>query len=280
MQVIVRRSLSILFLSLAACWPARNYPDPASPRVAGVGPNGIRAARGDTLRIVSFNIEYARRTRGAAHVLTTAAPLRDADIILLQEMTGRATRYLANELGMQYVYYPAIYNRILRQDVGNAILSRWPMSADSKLILPARSRYARTQRIATAATVEVGPVSLRVYSTHLGTPADVGWEGRVAQLGRIFEDAAAYPDVVIGGDMNSGEIGRVARDSGYVWPTDTVPRSSAFGRLDHFFLRGAIAAKLVGAGTQRVARSVSDHHPIWMRLLIADLRRQPNKGSN
>lgn len=221
---------------------------------------------GDTLRIVSFNIEYAREYRRAAKVLSTAKPLRDADIILLQEMTAPATKFLADSLHMRFVYYPAIYNRIMRRDIGNAILSRWPITADSKLILPAKSRYAKTQRIATAATIRFNDRTIRVYSTHFGTPADLGWKGRVAQLQRILDDASSYQSVVIGGDMNSKDIGRVARDSQYVWPTDTIPSSNAFGRFDHFFVRRLITAR---TGTYRVPRTVSDHSPIWIQLITS-----------
>lgn len=189
--------------------------------------------------------------------------LRDADVIILQEMTAPATKFLADSLHMRFVYYPAIYNRIVRRDIGNAILSRWPIAEDAKLILPSRSRYAKTQRIATAATIRIRDKSVRVYSTHLGTPADLGWKGRVAQLQRILDDAAAYKTVVIGGDMNSKDIGRIAREAGYVWPTDTIPKSNAFGRFDHFFMRGLV---VTSAGTHRVPRSISDHSPIWIRL--------------
>jgi endonuclease/exonuclease/phosphatase family metal-dependent hydrolase len=72
---------------------------------------------------------------------------------------------------------------------------------------------------------------------------------------------------VIGGDMNNSEVGRIARESGYAWPTDTIPRSNAFGRFDHFFVRGFGTA---AAGTHRVQRSISDHSPIWIRLSRTD----------
>jgi endonuclease/exonuclease/phosphatase family metal-dependent hydrolase len=266
-----RRSASAHVLLLAcclACRPAVNYTDRTSPRYgdsAGVISNRFEH---DTLRIVSFNIEYARETRRAARLLSTVATLRDADIVLLQEMTAPATKFIADSLHMHYVYYPAIYNRIMRRDIGNAILSRWPIADDSKLILPSRSRYAKTQRIATAATIRFKDRSIRVYSTHFGTPADLGWKGRVAQLQGILEDAAKYPLVIIGGDMNSKDIGRVARNAGYRWPTDTIPKSNAFGRLDHFFVRGLIMPSAVGVGTHRVPRSISDHSPIWIRLRL------------
>ena len=257
---------SFLLLFCLACRPGINYADPASPRYADSAKVIKRPAARDTLRIVSFNIEYARETRRAAKLLSTVAALRDADIVLLQEMTAPATRFLADSLHMRYVYYPAIYNRLKQRDIGNAILSRWPIADDSKLILPSRSRYAKTQRIATAATIRFRNQNIRVYSTHLGTPADLGWKGRVAQLRGILDDATSYPLVIIGGDMNSKDIGRIARESGYTWPTDTIPKSNDFGRLDHFFVRGLAMPTTAGVGTHRVPRSVSDHSPIWIRL--------------
>ena len=250
-----------------ACRPAVNYPDPVSPRYAGSPSPMQMPAVADTLRVISFNIEYARNMRQAEVLLRTACTLHDPDIILLQEMTASATRSLAEALGMQYVYYPAIYNRIMRRDVGNAILSRFPITSDAKLILPSRSRYAKTQRIATVATVTVNGRPIRVYSTHLGTPADVSWDGRVTQLKHILDDALAYSSVIIGGDMNSNDIGRVAREAGYLWPTDTIPKSNAFGRLDHFFVRGLRMPGPHSVGTQRVSRAVSDHNPVWIRLI-------------
>jgi endonuclease/exonuclease/phosphatase family metal-dependent hydrolase len=258
----------LLLVVVAGCRTGRNYPDPGAPRYAGSATTVATPAGGDTLRIVSFNLEYARETKRAIGILKSAAPLRDADIILIQEMTGPATKMFADSLEMHYVYYPAIYNRVVRHDVGNAILSRWPIVGDEKLILPSRSRYAKTQRIATAATIDVAGRHLRVYSTHFGTPLDLGHDGRVAQLRFILDDAARFPQVIIGGDMNSADIGAVARVAGYLWPTDTIRKSNEFGRLDHFFLRGVWMFDSAGTGTHTVSAWISDHSPIWIRVRL------------
>jgi endonuclease/exonuclease/phosphatase family metal-dependent hydrolase len=262
------RRAALLLVLLAACRTGRNYPDPRVPRYVGSAASVAPRGTGDTLRVVSFNIEYAAETRLAIRVLESAPALRDADILLLQEMTAPATKMVADSLGMHYVYYPTIYNRIVRRDIGNAVLSRWPIVEDAKLILPGRSRYAKTQRIATAVSIRVGARLVRVYSTHFGTAADLGRAGRAEQLGAIIADAATHPHVVIGGDMNSSDIGLVARDAGYLWPTDTIPRASAAGRLDHFFLRGLALVDSAGAGTVRVSTVVSDHSPIWIRVRL------------
>lgn len=262
------RRVALLMVLLAGCRTGRNYPDPAGPRYSGEAPTIQAPARGDTLKVVSFNIEYSRETKRSIRILKSTAELRDADVILLQEMTAPTTKMVADSLGMHYVYYPAIYNRVVRHDFGNAILSRWPIVEDAKLILPSRSRYAKTQRIATAATIQVGSKRLRVYSTHFGTPADLGWEGRVAQLRYILDDAKPFEHVLVGGDMNSKDIGRVARESGYLWPTDTIRKSNLYGRLDHFFLRGLALAGATATGTHYVPPAISDHSPIWIRLTL------------
>jgi endonuclease/exonuclease/phosphatase family metal-dependent hydrolase len=221
--------------------------------------------------VVSFNIAFARNVDAAAALLATHPELRGADVVLLQEMTGDATRRIAEALGHWWVYYPAIHHRRARRDFGNAVLTRWPIIDDAKLVLPHRSRYGGTQRIATAATVQVGDVAVRVYSTHLGTLADVGGAGRRAQLRAILADAAPHARVVVGGDMNDGTVGRVARDAGYAWPTAVGPRTTRLGRWDHVFFRGFAGGDAVAAaGTiVREARGISDHVPVWA---VAPLR--------
>jgi endonuclease/exonuclease/phosphatase family metal-dependent hydrolase len=260
------RTISVtLFLLLASCRTGLNYPGENEPRYGGAPAVARVANVTDTIRIVSFNIEFAKEMPRSIRILRNTPELRDADVVLLQEMHERSAKMAADSLGMHYVYYPAIYNRLARQDFGNAVLSRWPIVEDAKLILPSRSRYAGTQRIAAAATIRVGQRTLRVYSTHFGTPADLGWEGRVAQMRAILDDARDYPLVVIGGDMNSDEIGRVAPESGYEWPTDTIPKGNTFGRLDHIFVKGFRA---IGAGTTPIPPGVSDHRPIWVRAVL------------
>ena len=256
-------SLLPLLTLLVGCRLGVNYPHPSEPRYGGVSAD--QHAAHDTLRIVSFNIEFSKEMRRSINILMTHPELRHADILLLQEMTAPATRMVADSLDMHHVYYPAIYNRLARQDFGNAVLSKWPIVEDAKLILPAHSRYAKTQRIATATTIQVGQRQVRVYSTHLGTPADLGWEGRVAQISAILQNASVFPLAIIGGDMNSEEIGRLVRERGYEWPTDTIPKGNTFGRLDHIFLKGLSTVDSAGAGTVPIPPGVSDHRPIWVR---------------
>ena len=127
--------LNVLVAGILGCSTGRNYADPAGPRYAG-GTAVAPGAETTTLHVVSFNIEYALQMDSAIAVLAGDPALRNADVILLQEMNEKATRQVADTLGMWYVYYPSVYRYKISRDLGNAILSRWPVVQDGKILLP------------------------------------------------------------------------------------------------------------------------------------------------
>jgi endonuclease/exonuclease/phosphatase family metal-dependent hydrolase len=259
------RLFGALFLFvLAACRTGRNYTDETGPRYAG-GPPEPAAAPLDTarLKVVSFNVEFSLRVDSAIALLAGDSALGGATVILLQEMNEKTTRQVAEALGLWYVYYPAIYHFRTKQLLGNAVLSRWPIVEDEKIVLPHVSRFVRTQRTATAATIQVGSQPVRVYSTHLGTPTDIGPGARRDQLRAILENAAPYPRVIVGGDMNDANVGRVARDMGYAWPTERGPPTSQLGRIDHILLKGLLVPDSASSGAVLDVRGISDHLPVW-----------------
>jgi len=255
----------LALILLAGCRTGRDYLNPEGPRFTGVprvAPSNAHADV-DTLRLVSFNIEFALRVDSAIAVIQAASALRNADVIMLQEMDEQSTQRVADALGLWYVYYPAIFHLKTRRNFGNAVLSRWPIVEDKKILLPHASRFARTHRSATAATIRIGAFLVRVYSTHLGTLADIGGRARRDQLSVLLADAAHYPRVVIGGDMNDASVGRVARERGYAWPTEQGPRTTSLGRWDHIFIRGLESPDSAAAGTVLDVRGTSDHRPVW-----------------
>jgi endonuclease/exonuclease/phosphatase family metal-dependent hydrolase len=265
----VRPAGALLLLLLAGCRTGRNYPSPEGPRYAG-SPADAPGVPADTTRIkvVSFNIEFSMQVDSAIVLLANDSALRDASVILLQEMNENATRRVAEALGFWYVYYPAIYHFRTKQLFGNAVLSRWPIVEDRKIILPHVARFAGTQRTATAATIRVGSQRVRVYSTHLGTPGGNTGGARRKQLRAILADAARYQRVIIGGDMNDANVGRVARDLGYAWPTERAPPTSRLGRIDHIFLKGFRIPDTAAAGAVLDVRHISDHLPVWTVAIL------------
>jgi endonuclease/exonuclease/phosphatase family metal-dependent hydrolase len=270
MRQLSRIARPLAALGLIACRGGANYESPLGPRYASAAPSCARARSDAELLVVTYNVEFARRIDEAIRVLRDTPELADADVVLLQEMTAEATSRIAGALGMGWVYYPAIYHRRAKQDFGNAVLSRWPIEDDGKLVLPHRSRYAGTQRAATVATVRIGTIPVRVYSTHLGTIADVSGTRRRQQLDHVFRDAIGVPNVIVGGDMNTSNLEPVVRDHGFQWPTRSTPKTTRFGRLDHILVRGEALNHPARAGIVAGGRSASDHSAVWASLPLSE----------
>jgi len=202
----------------------------------------------------------------ALEVIRGNGELQDADILLLQEMDAAGAERTAAALGMGWVYYPATLRH--GRGFGNAILSRWPIEADKKLLLPHHSIFGGTRRIATVATVQVEDTDVRVYSVHLATPTNQTWSDRVDQMEAVLEDASPYAYVVIGGDLNSGSIAEHGLWDGFTWLTQAGPRTTWFARVDHILTKGFVPPASEVSGTISDNHGASDHLPVWARVEI------------
>jgi endonuclease/exonuclease/phosphatase family metal-dependent hydrolase len=246
----------------ASCAPALNYWEPDRPRYAG-----RHAAPDDdpAFRVVTFNVKFAREVDRAARLLREHPELRGADLVALQEMDAEGTERIARALAMDYVYYPAIRHPGTDRDFGNAILSRWPLTDDRKLVLPHHSRFRDMQRIAVSATASTpfGPV--RVYSVHLETPGGIAGVNRQRQAAAVIRDAAPYPRVIVAGDMNSRAVGEVFAWYGFRWVTRDLGSTISVFAWDHVFVRGLSVAGQ-SAGIVRDNLGASDHLPVWAVL--------------
>ena len=280
MQRCMNRYTAMMMIAAAAgpaglgCRPVLNYPSSLGPRYAGVP-----TARPDSktpnrvLRVVTYNVRFGRHVDRAINVLTTRAPLPAADIILLQEMDAEGTQRIAEAMRMSWVYYPAVVHpKAAREDFGNAVLSRWPIIADQKLMLPHIAGMRASQRIATAATILVDSIEVRVYSAHLGTPTDISPSKRRDQANTILANAAGYSLVIVAGDMNSHGIGKEFVADGYQWPTEHNGFTTAVFNWDHIFFKGFSEPVLRGgkvAGIVRDTLGTSDHDPVWAVAQLA-----------
>ena len=260
-----------LMLVVSGCATGRNYSALNGPEYGGNAfqPSGCDPLQ-EELRVVTFNVEFGIDAAGAADLLASHPDLRCATIVLLQEMDEEGTRWIADRLGMAWAYFPAVFHFRHDRDFGNAVLSRRPIVAKDKLVLPHVSVPTRTQRTATAVTLRFAEDSVRVYSTHLGSVAEIGPGAREEQLETILEDAGPFEHVIVGGDLNSGSVGEVARRAGYDWLTDEgTPTVSRF-RWDHLLVRGLSTFESHGTGTVSDAGDVSDHRPVWIRVRPPD----------
>jgi endonuclease/exonuclease/phosphatase family metal-dependent hydrolase len=236
--------------------------NPGGPRFAA-----CYSAVPDTndIRVVTFNIKYAKEIEKSIGLLREEPNLQGADIVLLQEMDSSGTHRIASALRMCYVYYPARFRSDDKRDFGNAILSRWPLSDDRKLVLPHHSRFRDMQRIAVSATASTpfGPV--RVYSVHLETPGGIAGVNRQRQAAAVIRDAAPYPRVIVAGDMNSRAVGEVFAWYGFRWVTRDLGSTISVFAWDHVFVRGLSVAGQ-SAGIVRDNQGASDHLPVWAVL--------------
>lgn len=270
------QSLTLLWLVVASgCRAAVNYPSPTGPRYAG-DPGGHQrtapSALIGALRLVTFNVHFGRQIGRAIELLRVAGSAEGADIVALQEVDARQAKRVAGALGMFFVYYPAVVHPLTGRDFGTAVLSRWPIVEDWKVILPHTGRFLRTQRAATAATILVGNDSLRVYSVHLATMTEAGPTSRREQARAVVADAARFSRVVVAGDVNGVAVGEEFRACGFLWPTrDNEPTFHVF-TWDHIFLKGVVAKDSASTGVVDQENGASDHRPVWavVRLPLPD----------
>ena len=250
------------------CATADNYMGGNEPRYSGrharAQPRPVPAA----LRVVTFNIEYAKRMPPAIQALREHPALRDADLLLLQEMDAAGVEAVAAALGLNYAYFPASRHPGTGRDVGNAVLSPWPIEEDWKLLLPHASRILHQGRAAVGARVRIGGRAVRVYSVHFGSPFGISGEHRRAQAEVVLAHARQSADpVIIAGDLNNKGLGHAFVAAGFQWPTKNVGGTRGSFSFDHVFARGLGPGK-AQAG---VARDVdaSDHRPVWALLAFA-----------
>ena len=138
-----------------ACALAENYDDPNGPRYEAsfAPPPSPADAELEELSVCSFNIEFSERIGEAIGDLRGDEHLGSCTVVLLQEMDWPGARRIAEALSLDVVYYPGSVHH--GKDFGNAVLSRWPIQDDAKLILPHRNPTNGRIRIAVSATLEV-----------------------------------------------------------------------------------------------------------------------------
>jgi endonuclease/exonuclease/phosphatase family metal-dependent hydrolase len=187
-------------------------------------------------------------------------------------MNEAATDRIARALGLDYVYYPATLHPKAKGNFGNAVLSRWPIRDDRKILLPHRGRWRRSLRIAVGATVEPpGREPVRVYSVHLETPFGISGRARREQVAAILADARAHPRAIVAGDFNSREIMEsIDGVDGFRWLTPHIGPTIAGYSWDHVAAKGLALRDCASAGAVTGAGDVSDHRPVWAELVSGD----------
>jgi len=240
----------------------RNYLDPMGPRYARFR---VSAPPCSEIRTLTFNIRFAKKIDRAIELFEGTARMKHADLVFLQEMDEIGVARIAEAMHLNYVYFPATVHPHHERDFGNAILSRWRIVDEKKVILPHVGRLHRTQRIAVAGTILVGCERVRAYSVHLATSVEMGPKKRRDQIRAVIADADAggYDRVIVGGDLNSRFMGEMFEERGFLWPTRRFQRTPKVLHVDHIFLRGLRLSDAESAGHVADNLGSSDHRPVW-----------------
>lgn len=250
-----------------------NYDDPEGPKFEGAYSPGRTNFDGE-LKVVSWNIAFANDIEQAIHDLQEAPDLRDADILLLQEMDEIGTEMIARTLGYNYVYYPASVHSHTDRNFGNAVLSKWPIEMSEKIILPHHSPKNDQIRIAVRALLTIDGKQVPVYSVHTETI----WldnESRADQITYLTEIVESdEPHVIVGGDFNTITLkdelflNEQMAAAGLEDMTKNIGNTFELGRvglmLDHIFARGMTH---LDAGVWQES-DASDHDPVWAKMKI------------
>lgn len=254
------------------CNSLSNYLSPSGPKFFGNYAIETPPFTG-RIRVVTFNIAFAKRIERAIAELSSIPALRQADLLLLQEMDETGTEAIARVLNYNYVYFPASVHVRHGRNFGNAILSKWPLIDEQKIILPHAEIKRGQRRIAVAATVRLAGIDVRVCCAHTETI----WlraGKRLAQADSILQNINGHPHVIVGGDFNTfpasslRAVDSLFRSQGFQRASEGVGASINAGifslRLDHIFARGFA---VLDAGKQRESKA-SDHLPIWVDLQL------------
>ncbi len=239
-----------------------------------------------TARVLVYNI-HAGKDAGGVDNLERVAVLVDsvqADIVLLQEVDRNTTR-------SGRVDQPATLARLTGFDVafgksldfqggqyGIAIMSRWPITADTTVPLPidppqprAGSGGSYEPRAAIRAIIAAPGGPLAIVNTHLDASADDRWRRQEIRRVVSIVDSLRGRGIptLAGGDINStpdSDVQAMARAAGLrdAWPTCgsgdglTYPADSGTKRIDYLYLTGSATC----TSAVVVASRASDHRPV------------------
>jgi endonuclease/exonuclease/phosphatase family metal-dependent hydrolase len=240
-----------------------------SPREHGP----LREAAPRTIRVATYNVHRwtglnGRRSPDGARAGFVISELA-ADVMALQEVLRPFEGEdplpgIADALRLHLAFVTTRVHR--RGELGNAILSRWPITSVFALDL-SFSRLER--RSAVAVQFLFGDRPLTVVATHLA----LGDRTRHRQVRSILEHERLQGPVVLLGDLNAWRPSRATRDLEEHWGAQhqeidwpaSFPAARPILALDRVYARGA-RIESVEAHSSPAARKASDHLPIVAKI--------------
>ncbi len=152
-------------------------------------------------------------------------------------------------------------------ELGNAILSRWPITSVFTLDLTF-SNVERRSAVAAQFTTDAGPVA--IVATHLALVDRT----RQQQVEQLLGHPRLQGPVVLLGDMNAWRRCKATRaldaelGDGQPFPR-TFPATRPLLALDRVYARGANVSEIAAHKTP-AAKRASDHLPVVAKVRIGD----------
>lgn len=246
------------------------------------------APQGAQLRVLVYNIHAGKDAQAADNLQRVAELIREAraDLVLLQEVdrgTERSGRIDQPAVLTRLTGYHAAFGKTLDYqggEYGIAVLSRWPIMADTLVPLPVQPRQQRAggsyePRGLLHATVAAPGRVIHALNTHLDPSPDDRY--RIQEVAAVLRYAHRLaPEsalVVLGGDFNALPLSRVrkrvaAEQWRDAWNTcgrgggATFPASAPVIRIDYLFIRATLRCD----SAQVIESVASDHRPVLFVL--------------
>lgn len=242
--------------------------------------SSIRAPAAGTLRVLTWNIHKGIGGLDRRYALNRTISVLEhycPDIILLQEVAQGMKKLgnmdqvveIANALGMHSAFQ--MEHQFRSGGYGNLVLSRWPIHLSTHLDLTIGWRKRRGMLQATIRShFGEHQRTVIVHNLHLGL---AGTE-RKRQLERFVRSnpfLAVHRDTpnIIAGDLNDlwGNLGKNHlipegfERAGHL--VNTFPSALPMRPLDGLFYRGRLAFVHGAVGRTNLAKSASDHLPLY-----------------
>ncbi len=229
---------------------------------------------GHTLNAATYNVHRWAGLNGASGPDAARAGFviseLDADVIALQEVLRPFEEEdplprLADALHLHLAFVATRVHR--RGEIGNAILSRWPITSVFTLDL-SFSRVERRSAVVAQFQSDAGPFS--VVATHLALVDRT----RRRQVESILGHPQLQGTVLLLGDMNAWRRCKATRalekslagEGEIEWPR-SFPAARPILALDRIYARGAKIER-VTAHVSAAARWASDHLPVVAQLRL------------
>ncbi len=235
---------------------------------------------GTSLTVMTYNIRHGMGIDGVLDFSRVVETIRevDPDILILNEVDQenprsaglRQAEIIAKELNMSYFFSLAEG----RSNYGNAVLSKFPITAEFGFVLPRPEWMLAVDRGCSAIVTEIEGREVLVMGTHLGLGGILEIQTELRKILEVYLEHEEIP-AIIAGDLNAewydlqygvpeffdhfNSVNHALDKSLHTIPADRPGRQIDYIFVNHYF-------EIVDAFT--VASYASDHLPVVSRLVL------------